>query len=101
VRAEDEISFEPLDPAWITLARNQSDRNAALGIDAPGVTDGGKNRAKLNGDPRQCVGVDCKVPGGKHASKKGKGRGDARSALRAAASAGDPLASWLAGLPRH
>ena len=69
VRGEDDAS-QSIAPSWITLAGNQTDRNADLGIDAPGVTDGGKNRAKLNGDPQQCIGVDCKVPRGKGSGKK-------------------------------
>jgi parallel beta-helix repeat protein len=43
-----------------TLARNRAVRNADLGIEAvPGVIDGGGNRARGNGDPRQCVNVTC------------------------------------------
>jgi hypothetical protein len=39
-----------------TLTSNRSDRNADLGIEAlSGVTDGGGNRAKHNGNPAQCV----------------------------------------------
>ena len=35
--------------------------NADLGIfAAPGVIDGGGNKAKHNGNPAQCVGVRCK-----------------------------------------
>jgi hypothetical protein len=43
----------------ITLTGNRAVHNADLGIDAPGVVDGGGNRAVANGDPRQCVGVAC------------------------------------------
>ena len=42
------------------LTKNRAVRNDDLGIDAePGVVDGGGNRARGNGDPRQCVGVVC------------------------------------------
>ncbi len=42
------------------LANNLATGNRDLGIEAaPGVTDGGGNRASDNGDPRQCVGVSC------------------------------------------
>ncbi len=81
-----------IDPTWVTLSGNQADRNADLGIDAPGVTDGGRNRAKLNGDPQECVGVDCKVPGAK---KLGKGT-DASAAADA-----ERLMNLLTGLPHH
>ena len=43
----------------IHVARNVAIANAALGIEAPGVEDGGGNRARANGDPLQCVGVVC------------------------------------------
>jgi parallel beta-helix repeat protein len=43
-----------------TITRNTANVNGDLGIEAaPGVTDGGGNRARNNGDPRQCVNVDC------------------------------------------
>jgi parallel beta-helix repeat protein len=41
------------------ITRNDARKNAQLGINAPGAIDGGKNRAKGNGDPLQCVGVVC------------------------------------------
>lgn len=41
------------------LTENVARHNAALGIFAPGATDGGGNRASGNGDPAQCVGVAC------------------------------------------
>lgn len=41
------------------LSHNVAFYNADLGIEAPGATDGGGNRAFGNGDPRQCVGVAC------------------------------------------
>jgi hypothetical protein len=43
-----------------TLARNIARHNGDLGIEAvAGVTDGGENRAALNGNPAQCAGVAC------------------------------------------
>jgi parallel beta-helix repeat protein len=43
-----------------TITRNHADRNTDLGIvAAPGNVDGGKNKAKHNGNPAQCVGVSC------------------------------------------
>jgi parallel beta-helix repeat protein len=43
-----------------TLARNTADRNGDLGIEAvTGVTDGGGNRARGNGNPLQCTNVFC------------------------------------------
>jgi hypothetical protein len=48
----------------VTIRDNSADRNKQLGIDAlPGVTDAGGNRAKHNGDPRQCVNVVCSTTG--------------------------------------
>ena len=42
------------------LTKNRARRNADLGIDAvQGVVDGGGNRARGNGDGRQCVNVKC------------------------------------------
>jgi hypothetical protein len=42
------------------IARNWANRNADLGIQAvPGVTDGGANRARFNGNPAQCTNVAC------------------------------------------
>lgn len=44
-----------------TVERNRADHNADLGIVAlPGVTDGGGNRARHNGNPLQCFNVVCK-----------------------------------------
>jgi Tol biopolymer transport system component len=44
----------------VTLTANRTDGNADLGIEAAdGVVDGGGNRARRNGDPRQCVNVGC------------------------------------------
>jgi hypothetical protein len=42
------------------LTKNRARRNVDLGIDAvQGVIDGGGNRARGNGDGRQCVNVKC------------------------------------------
>jgi hypothetical protein len=42
------------------LVRNRADRNGGLGFDAPlGVALDFRNTARHNGDPRECVGVDC------------------------------------------
>lgn len=42
------------------VARNWANRNADLGIQAaPGVTDGGGNHARNNGNPAQCTNVAC------------------------------------------
>ena len=47
--------------AATTLTANAALRNGALGIDAiAGVTDGGHNVARGNGNPAQCVGVVCR-----------------------------------------
>jgi parallel beta-helix repeat protein len=44
-----------------TITRNTADDNADLGIEAePGVTDGGGNRARGNGNPVQCLNVSCR-----------------------------------------
>jgi len=51
----------PAGLAGITLSNNRADNNADLGFDVAGVTDGGGNIAKLNGDPAQCDGLDCAV----------------------------------------
>ena len=46
--------------ASTTLTGNEADRNADLGIAATrGVTDGGGNIARHNGDPRQCTHIAC------------------------------------------
>jgi parallel beta-helix repeat protein len=43
------------------VARNEADDNDRLGIQAvPGTIDGGGNRARGNGDPRQCTIVVCR-----------------------------------------
>jgi hypothetical protein len=47
-------------PGTVVTA-NHAFHNAALGIEAvPGVVDGGRNRARDNGDPAECVGVACR-----------------------------------------
>jgi parallel beta-helix repeat protein len=46
--------------ASTSLTGNEADRNADLGIEAVrGVTDGGANIARHNGDPRQCTHIAC------------------------------------------
>jgi len=46
--------------ASTTVTGNEADRNADLGIEAVrGVTDGGGNIARHNGDPRQCTHIAC------------------------------------------
>lgn len=43
------------------VSNNEADFNVQLGIQAvPGVIDGGGNRARGNGDPRQCTIVACR-----------------------------------------
>jgi parallel beta-helix repeat protein len=43
-----------------TITKNHADRNGDLGIFAvAGNVDGGKNKAKHNVNPAQCVGVTC------------------------------------------
>jgi parallel beta-helix repeat protein len=45
----------------VTLSSNKAHQNADLGIEAaPGVTDGGGNKANHNGNPLQCLNVVCK-----------------------------------------
>jgi hypothetical protein len=49
-----------VDSPATTVTANLANDNADLGIEAvPGVTDGGGNRARGNGNPAQCVGVAC------------------------------------------
>ena len=44
-----------------TLTGNGANRNADLGIEAvPGVTDGGGNRARHNGNRLQCLNINCR-----------------------------------------
>ena len=50
-----------LDTTHAVISHNTADFNGDLGIEAvPGVTDGGGNRARGNGDPAQCLNVSCK-----------------------------------------
>jgi parallel beta-helix repeat protein len=43
-----------------TITKNHADKNTDLGIVAvAGNVDGGKNKARHNGNPLQCVGVSC------------------------------------------
>jgi parallel beta-helix repeat protein len=50
-----------VDAPVTVLARNTANNNHDLGIQAvPGVTDGGGNRARGNGNPAQCTNIDCK-----------------------------------------
>jgi parallel beta-helix repeat protein len=47
--------------AATTLTKNTANRNHDLGIEAvPGVSDGGGNKARGNGNPAQCTNVVCK-----------------------------------------
>ncbi len=47
-------------PGQATLTTNAANRNGDLGIEAdPGVDDRGRNTARRNGNPAQCVGVTC------------------------------------------
>lgn len=49
-----------VDAMATTLTKNTANRNHDLGIEAvPGVIDGGRNHAKGNGNPLQCVNVAC------------------------------------------
>jgi hypothetical protein len=50
----------PGSSAAATFLRNRADWNGGLGIDTNSGTDLGKNHAHKNGDPRQCVGVECR-----------------------------------------
>jgi parallel beta-helix repeat protein len=50
-----------VESASTTLTQNTANFNADLGIEAvPGVTDGGGNKARGNGNPDQCLNVTCK-----------------------------------------
>jgi parallel beta-helix repeat protein len=49
-----------LDATEATLTRNSADRNGDFGFEAvPGLTDGGHNKARHNGNLAQCVNVAC------------------------------------------
>lgn len=48
------------DSALLTIEHNTAERNQDLGIEAvPGVTDGGGNTARFNGNAAGCAGVRC------------------------------------------
>ena len=47
--------------ASIRVEKNMTSRNADRGIDAEGVTDGGKNTSRFNTNPDPCLGVVCRV----------------------------------------
>jgi large repetitive protein len=50
-----------VDAPATTVTRNIANHNHDLGIEAvPGVIDGGGNHAAGNGNPAQCVNIDCK-----------------------------------------
>lgn len=63
VRTVEEPGIDDPSPAGVTVAANHAFHNDGFGIHAPGVTDGGRNHAQQNGEPAQCVGVDCRPPG--------------------------------------
>ena len=67
VVSQNTLSFNAADgidaAGMTTLTKNTAISNGALGIRAVApVTDGGGNKAALNGDPAQCVGVICSAP---------------------------------------
>jgi parallel beta-helix repeat protein len=50
-----------VDTPGAVITKNRANFNADLGIEAvPGVTDGGGNKARGNGNPAQCLNVQCK-----------------------------------------
>jgi parallel beta-helix repeat protein len=50
-----------IDAPATTVTRNIANHNHDLGIEAvPGVIDGGGNHAAGNGNPAQCINIDCK-----------------------------------------
>lgn len=53
------ISTQEYCAGRVTLSANHAAGNGGCGIHAPGVIDGGRNKAKRNADPEQCVGVSC------------------------------------------
>jgi parallel beta-helix repeat protein len=66
---------------WVGL--NVALRNGALGIDAaPGVVDGGGNRASGNGNAAQCAGVTCRSGGSPRQDRRGPDRTPGRSTHR-------------------
>lgn len=56
----DGVRVEATHPAGITVSRNHARGGRGHGINAPGVTDGGGNRATGNRTAPQCIGVVCK-----------------------------------------
>ena len=45
---------------FFTVGGNVANANGSLGISlTEGMTDGGRNRARANGDRRQCVNIAC------------------------------------------
>ncbi|QHT55070.1 hypothetical protein GXP71_02510 [Cellulomonas sp. H30R-01] len=63
-RNDDAIFFDEIEGGPNTrLEKNTANYNRGWGIHAPGVVDGGGNKAKRNGNEPQCVGVVC--PGSK------------------------------------
>ncbi|NKY39381.1 right-handed parallel beta-helix repeat-containing protein [Cellulomonas septica] len=60
-RNDDAIFFDEIEGGPNTrLTKNTANYNRGWGIHAPGVVDGGGNKAKGNGNQPQCVGVVCK-----------------------------------------
>jgi parallel beta-helix repeat protein len=60
----DQDGIQVHDPAT-AITHNRADLNGDLGIEAVvGVVDGGGNRAEGNGNPAQCLNVDCSTGGG-------------------------------------
>lgn len=58
---DDAIFFDEVEGGPNTrLEKNTANYNRGWGIHAPGVVDGGGNKAKGNGNQPQCVGVVCK-----------------------------------------
>ena len=60
--ADDGITVLAVDPVvlpTILVEKNHAMKNAGYGIEAPGVTDGGKNLARKNGESG-CLGVACR-----------------------------------------
>jgi hypothetical protein len=50
-----------VDAPATTVTRNIANHNHDLGIEAvPGVIDGGGNHAAGNGNPAQCINIDCR-----------------------------------------
>jgi parallel beta-helix repeat protein len=50
-----------VDTTYAEITKNTANDNGDFGIEAvPGVTDGGGNKARGNGNPLQCLNVFCK-----------------------------------------